>query len=179
MIIEPDFVDHWETRLFGGLLGDDEMAPIYLIRLWAHCQQSKATKFEVMSMDDLKVLCRYAGAASVLDGALVASNFIARNGDAIEVLRWAEQNACIVASWSRDVRQLDVTAAQWLKIRQEVFDRDGHRCTYCGEIAKALECDHVVPVSRGGLSTMGNLVAACFSCNRSKGAKTLADWRGH
>lgn len=55
---------------------------------------------------------------------------------------------------------------------------DGYTCQYCGERGKRLECDHVVPVSRGGSNEHENLVTACFACNRSKRAKTVEEWRG-
>ena len=43
-------------------------------------------------------------------------------------------------------------------------------CHYCGRsmLPKELTMDHVVPVSRGGKSTKGNVVAACKSCNTAK-----------
>ena len=69
------------------------------------------------------------------------------------------------------------SAETWAQIRAEVFRRDDYTCRYCGERGKRLECDHVVPVSRGGSNDPSNLVTACFRCNRSKRAKTLAEWR--
>lgn len=55
--------------------------------------------------------------------------------------------------------------------------RDGFRCVYCGATKEdsPLEIDHVIPVSRGGTSDIGNLVAACKPCNRGKRAKSLVD----
>lgn len=40
-------------------------------------------------------------------------------------------------------------------------------CHYCGQkfSPKELTMDHVVPVSRGGTSTKGNVVPACKKCN--------------
>ena len=34
-----------------------------------------------------------------------------------------------------------------------------------------LEIDHILPVSKGGLTTEDNLQTLCWRCNRSKGAK--------
>ena len=65
----------------------------------------------------------------------------------------------------------------WEALRQEVFIRDGHTCGYCGVRNVPLACDHVVSVSRGGRSTLENLIAACVPCNTSKGAKSLSEWR--
>ena len=43
-------------------------------------------------------------------------------------------------------------------------------CHYCGKEVGAdnLTMDHVVPVSRGGRSTKGNVVPACDACNKTK-----------
>ena len=65
----------------------------------------------------------------------------------------------------------------WTALRAAVFGRDNYTCQYCGERAGRLECDHVDPVSNGGSHDTSNLVTACFKCNRSKGSKTLAEWR--
>lgn len=64
-------------------------------------------------------------------------------------------------------------------VRRDVFERDGGACRYCGVSISwgEYECDHVEPVSKGGTDALTNLVAACEPCNRSKGAKTLAEWR--
>lgn len=50
-------------------------------------------------------------------------------------------------------------------------------CHYCGKQvgAKALTLDHVVPVSRGGTSTRGNVVPACAACNKTKKYLTPAE----
>jgi 5-methylcytosine-specific restriction protein A len=52
------------------------------------------------------------------------------------------------------------------------------QCYYC-HIAISREqvtMDHVVPISRGGRSTAGNLVPACKSCNENKRSLTPVEW---
>ena len=66
---------------------------------------------------------------------------------------------------------------EWSKIRTRIFTRDDYTCQYCGARGGRLECDHITPVSRGGTNDDNNLCAACFSCNRSKRAKTVEEWR--
>lgn len=51
-------------------------------------------------------------------------------------------------------------------------------CVYCGDTAPT-EVDHIVPVSRGGLSEWYNLVPACFLCNREKSDMPVNAWREH
>src|SRR5437660_1774768 len=55
--------------------------------------------------------------------------------------------------------------------RKNILLRDRNTCQYCGEVLSSgdLTLDHVVPRSRGGLSTWENLVACCHLCNRRKG----------
>lgn len=62
------------------------------------------------------------------------------------------------------------------KLRQTIKERDGFECKKCGaSISKEpnllLEIDHIIPVSKGGLTTEDNLQTLCWRCNRSKGAK--------
>lgn len=66
--------------------------------------------------------------------------------------------------------------SEWRRIRQAVFERDNYTCQYCGKCGGDLECDHIVPVSRGGTNDISNLVTACKECNRKKAAKTAEEW---
>lgn len=59
--------------------------------------------------------------------------------------------------------------AEWRRVRLQVLERDHHVCHYCG--GHATTVDHVVPRIRGGSNKPENLVAACESCNYSKGAR--------
>ena len=73
-------------------------------------------------------------------------------------------------------RRLAMESGQWEELRLQTFERDDYTCQYCGMRGVRLECDHVVPVARGGPTVLSNLTTACFSCNRRKGAKLLAEW---
>jgi hypothetical protein len=68
-------------------------------------------------------------------------------------------------------------AAEWSALRTEIFRRDKFTCTYCGAVGVRLECDHVMPVCRGGSNEPSNLTTACLECNRAKGGLTLEEWR--
>lgn len=62
------------------------------------------------------------------------------------------------------------------KLRGSIKARDNHTCRYCAvsladEPHLLLEVDHIVPVSRGGMSTPDNLQTLCWRCNRSKSNK--------
>lgn len=49
-------------------------------------------------------------------------------------------------------------------------------CFYCGSKV-GIEADHIIPISRGGVHSEGNLVPACKECNRSKHNKLYAEWK--
>lgn len=55
--------------------------------------------------------------------------------------------------------------------RRNIFHRDGNHCQYCGKKfnTKELNIDHIIPKSKGGRATWGNLVCTCYSCNSRKG----------
>lgn len=64
------------------------------------------------------------------------------------------------------------------KLRTYIKERDNYTCCQCGNSVKAepnllLEIDHIVPVSKGGLTQEDNLQTLCWKCNRSKGAKLI------
>jgi len=48
-------------------------------------------------------------------------------------------------------------------------------CFYCGQ--KAEHIDHIIPISRGGRHSIGNLIQACSKCNISKNNKFIIEWR--
>jgi len=61
--------------------------------------------------------------------------------------------------------------------RLNVLLRDNHTCQYCGEKLprQRLNLDHVIPRSRGGLTTWENIVTSCHECNRRKGGRLPAE----
>jgi hypothetical protein len=101
---------------------------------------------------------------------------------ALAVLGLSALVALWVAGWRRRRRRRRRRAAPREHIpravRQAIYRRDGFACRYCGRRrghAVKLELDHFFPVARGGTDDPGNLVTACFDCNRAKGARVLLD----
>ena len=58
--------------------------------------------------------------------------------------------------------------------KPKLLRRDRFTCAYCaGTFAeKDLQCEHILPESRGGRWIWMNLVAACAVCNARKGSRT-------
>lgn len=63
--------------------------------------------------------------------------------------------------------------------RFQVFSRDNFKCVYCGrnpiDHNTVLEIEHVHPKAKGGRDSVGNLVTACWECNRGKGDSLLSE----
>jgi 5-methylcytosine-specific restriction endonuclease McrA len=53
------------------------------------------------------------------------------------------------------------------KVKEIVFKKYSGVCAWCGSKEK-IEYDHIIPVSKGGLSEPNNIQLLCRSCNRSK-----------
>lgn len=62
--------------------------------------------------------------------------------------------------------------------RFNLFLRDRFNCQYCSDLSE-LTFDHVVPRSRGGLTTWSNVTTACAPCNLKKGGRTLEESHMH
>lgn len=62
------------------------------------------------------------------------------------------------------------------EFRTKIKERDNFSCKKCGvnvesEPTLLLEIDHIIPISKGGMSVEENLQCLCWKCNRSKGSK--------
>ena len=55
--------------------------------------------------------------------------------------------------------------------RRTLINRDNHMCQFCGDTEGPLTIDHIMPRSRGGMTSWENCVAACLRCNHKKGNK--------
>jgi len=50
--------------------------------------------------------------------------------------------------------------------RNEVHERDGHRCVYCGRTDKPIELAHFISRAHGGKGVPQNLLSLCIDCHR-------------
>lgn len=89
----------------------------------------------------------------------------------------------LVETLSRKIRWKKSAAGQRAlmtsKLRDWIKERDNHTCRYCSVSLAAephllLEVDHVIPLSRGGMSTPDNLQTLCWRCNRTKSNKVAS-----
>jgi 5-methylcytosine-specific restriction endonuclease McrA len=61
-------------------------------------------------------------------------------------------------------------------VRNAIIDRDGRICRYCGDEAKKIHIDHIVPVYSGGSDDPENLCVSCAECNLAKSKMTVAEF---
>ncbi|NEB90527.1 HNH endonuclease [Streptomyces bauhiniae] len=70
------------------------------------------------------------------------------------------------------------TAARRVTLQRKV--RAAHGDAGCAHCSAALPeggvLDHVIPISRGGLSTVANMCVVCVLCNSSKKAQLMDEW---
>ena len=76
--------------------------------------------------------------------------------------------------YARKIKALpnNFTILDW----QALLKEHHHTCVYCGLQSESLTQDHVVPLSKGGPHTKGNIVPACTPCNSSKHARSVEDF---
>ncbi|WP_424809625.1 HNH endonuclease [Rhodococcus sp. 27YEA15] len=65
----------------------------------------------------------------------------------------------------------DLSAEQWSAL-QSAWDG----CAYCRQSGEPLQRDCVLPISRGGRYTLGNIAPACAACNASKCNSEVTLW---
>jgi len=92
---------------------------------------------------------------------------------------WRANNKDKVAQANRNTKALRrkaercvVTAKDWSRL----IDRHRGCCAYCG-VKEKLTVEHVVPISRGGRHSIGNLLPVCMTCNVTKNSRLLIEWR--
>lgn len=112
---------------------------------------------------------------------LVDANLI---GEDWQPLGWEKRQYPSDSSYERVKRHREKRAAEGLpqqnyinpRKRQQVYDRDGNACVYCGS-SDDLTLDHDIPQSMGGSDEVDNLVTACRPCNASKRDMTGDEFR--
>jgi 5-methylcytosine-specific restriction endonuclease McrA len=73
-------------------------------------------------------------------------------------------------------RRYGLTGRPRPELAAAVLRRDQHRCCQCGYQPlglvvrrRCLELDHIIPLARGGLTTLANLQTLCTTCHVAKG----------
>jgi 5-methylcytosine-specific restriction endonuclease McrA len=80
------------------------------------------------------------------------------------------------ASHNARAKKLGVKGRLTAAAIQARYEYHLNRCYYCHKVTEQLEPDHRIALAAGGSNQPANIVPACKTCNRSKGAKTLEAW---
>lgn len=100
MIIQPDFLEHWKTRLLVQIT-HDESSPLAVIRFWSHCQNCKAWEFPKMTPTQLGSICRWGARKPACHIALLKSKFIERlPSGGFRAHQWSDYNSKLLHNWS-------------------------------------------------------------------------------
>jgi HNH endonuclease len=76
-------------------------------------------------------------------------------------------------------RRHGIGVEEWEALRAAVFERDGFVCQYCrADVRESPQCDHIIPLVRGGQSELSNLTTSCKRCNSSKSGLLISEWKG-
>ena len=108
------------------------------------------------------------------DGGMAQRSFtVPMNEENIIELINALENKLSIETITKEQRAMMTT-----KLRTSIKERDNFTCCQCGnsiykEPNLLLEIDHIIPISKGGLTIKDNLQTLCWKCNRSKGAKLI------
>ena len=108
------------------------------------------------------------------DGGMAQRSFTVpmNEENVIELINQLE-NKLSLEAFAKEQRSLMTT-----KLRTHIKERDNYTCCNCGnsvykEPNLLLEIDHIIPISKGGLTQESNLQTLCWKCNRNKGAKLI------
>lgn len=168
------FFTHPKTKKLEKRLG--EVATVKLLNIWFFCAENRIDgRLTNLDHEDLQIITGWDGDIELFiqtlidlrfldkleDGTLAVHNWLKRQPEAARYLKYGGD---------RDTRG-------WASLRLIVFQRDGYICQYCQTPVKFPDCDHVIPVCRGGDNRLENLVTACRTCNRSKGASLVEEWQ--
>jgi len=130
----------------------------------------------------LDALCKvYSGGAR----AMKPDDYTLHDFDSWAGLKLAAETPCVrTATLSIPVPEI-IVLARFGKLpqrgvafaRSNIYKRDRFTCQYCGQRPGSAELtiDHIVPRSRGGVSSWTNCVVACVRCNSRKANRTPSE----
>lgn len=77
---------------------------------------------------------------------------------------------------AQTVRNRIISGSKNVILAKEIAKLYKNPCFMCGTSEKPC-IDHIIPLSRGGNHSIGNLMTLCRRCNTSKGKKLLVEWK--
>jgi hypothetical protein len=96
MILSPDFCDHYKTKILLRLAG--HAGVFSLLKLWSQCQFRKTERIE-KPPDIVAAIADWQGDPDQLEQALIESGYARREGDALIMHQWQDQNKKLFANY--------------------------------------------------------------------------------
>ena len=79
-------------------------------------------------------------------------------------------------AYANNRRTLELAAKSFLITTKDLRRLLAKDCVYCKQ-KPSQHIDHIIPLSKGGDNSIGNLTGACATCNLSKGSKFVMEWK--
>ena len=76
----------------------------------------------------------------------------------------------------QSIRNRTVQSGTYLILDKELNKIYNSPCFNCGS-TKDQSLDHIIPISKGGSHSSGNIMTLCLKCNISKKSKLLVEWK--
>jgi 5-methylcytosine-specific restriction endonuclease McrA len=91
---------------------------------------------------------------------------------------WGRKTKHINSQVNRRYRGKKKGTIQGIELYWIVNSKCNNKCRYCGKqlSRRTMTFDHVIPLSRGGMHEVSNLVICCYQCNIDKGSLTLTEF---
>jgi len=144
---------------------------LVLNRLWQAVNVVGVERaFSLLALDHAQVIYAEDGSFRVLDAAAwFEHSKEVESTPGARVIRTVNQAVLVPAVLL--LKGFDRILLQDIKYnRQNLLERDDHRCQYWGKNLphKELNMDHVIPRDRGGGTSWENVVISCIRCNSKK-----------
>lgn len=72
------------------------------------------------------------------------------------------------------LRTMRLDPASYHQLQQQILERDGWRCQWCGRRDR-LEIHHIIRRSQSGADSEENLIVLCSDCHRCVHSKVVLD----
>jgi len=93
-------------------------------------------------------------------------------------LHYARANKDKIEAYRRNYRSRKHQNKTYKVTDKDCLTIKNRPCMMCGS-RKDIQLDHVIPVSRNGNHSIGNLQPLCKPCNTSKANKYMIEWKRH
>lgn len=98
MIVQPDFPDHWKTKLLIRLAGGGVDSILCLLRFWGHCHKRRKWEFDKLTPEILALICYWPGDPQIWWDAMTQT-FIDVHPNKWVAHDWDVFNSALLGRW--------------------------------------------------------------------------------